>query len=168
MSPRKIVAVLDVSETNSVFVAKQIAKTNTVLLFDRDTSVLNRVFSEIQTAHPNANVEMMICPTNASWEADVIVLSNDSVIDGNGINKIRNVATGKLVLFFENAFSSDFESYSYERLQALFPFSKVVHVCESKANPSDSFEISGNNQEAVQTVLKLLTSIGLKASAKKN
>jgi hypothetical protein len=53
-----------------------------------------------------------------------------------------------------------------ERVQALFPFSKVVHVCESK-NPSDSFNISGNNQEAVQTVLKLLTSIGLKTSAKK-
>jgi hypothetical protein len=50
-------------------------------------------------------------------------------------------------------------------VQALFPFSKVVHVCESKANPCDS--ISGNNQEAVQTVLKLLTSIGLKTSAKK-
>jgi hypothetical protein len=29
------------------------------------------------------------------------------------------------------------------------------------------FNISGNNQEAVQTVLKLLTSIGLKTSAKK-
>ena len=168
MSPRKIVAVLGVSETNSVFVAKQIAKTNTVLLFDRDTSVLNSVFSEIQTANPNANVEKMICPTNASWEADIIVLSNDSVIDGNGINKIRNVATGKLVLFFENAFTTDVESYSYKRVKDLFPFSKVVHVCKSKANPCDSFNVSGNDQEAVQTVLKLLTSIGLKASAKKN
>ncbi|QZK90901.1 hypothetical protein K5V07_10515 [Flavobacterium sp. CHNK8] len=168
MSPRKIVAVLGLSETHSVFVAKQIAKTNTVLLFDYNAAMLNSVFSEIQTAHPNANVEMMICPTNASWEADVIVLSNDAVIDGNGINKIKNVATGKLVLFFENAFSSDFESHSSERIQALFPFSKVVHICESKAIPSDSFDISGNNQEAVQTVLKLLTSIGLKASAQKN
>ncbi|WP_158728153.1 MULTISPECIES: hypothetical protein [unclassified Flavobacterium] len=168
MSPRKIVAVLGVSETHSVFVAKQIAKTNAVLLFDSNALVLNSVFSEIKTANPNANVEKMICPTNASWEADIIVLSNDSVIDGNGINKIRNVATGKLVLFFENAFSIDVERHSYERLQALFPFSKVVHICESKANPCDSFDISGNNQEAVQTVLKLLTSIGLKTSAKKN
>jgi hypothetical protein len=168
MLPKEIVAVLGVSETNIVFVATQIAKTNAVLLFDRDTSVLNSVFSEIQTAHPNANVEKMICPTNASWEADIIVLSNDSVIDGNGINKIRNVATGKLVLFFENAFTTDVESYSYERAQALFPFSKVVHICESKAIPSDSFDISGNNQEAVQTVFTLLTSIGLKAIAQKN
>lgn len=167
MSPRKIVAVLGVSETNSVFVAKQIAKTNTVLLFDHNAVVLNSVFSEIQTAHPNANVEMMICPTNASWEADVIVLSNDAVIDGNGINKIINVATGKLVLFFEKDTSSDVESYSYERVQALFQFSKVVHICESKAIPSDSFDISGKNQEAVQTVFTLLTSIGLKASAQK-
>jgi hypothetical protein len=73
---------------------------------------------------------------STSWEADVIVLSNDSVIDGNGI-KIRNVATGSWFFFFENAFSSDVESYSM-RVQALFPFSKVVHVCESKANPCDS------------------------------
>jgi ketopantoate reductase len=164
MSPRKIVAVLGVSETHSVFVAKQIAKTNAVLLFDSNALVLNSVFSEIQTVHPNANVEMMICPTSASWEADIIVLSNDSVIDSNSINKIKNVATGKLVLFFENAINNDVESYSYERLQALFPFSKVVHICESKANPCDSFNVSGNDQEAVQTVLKLLTSIGFKAS----
>jgi hypothetical protein len=40
------------------------------------------------------------------------------------------------------------------RVQALFHFREVVHVCESKANPCDSFNISGNNQEAVQTVLK--------------
>jgi hypothetical protein len=51
MLPKEIVAVLGVSETNSVFVAKQIAKTNTVLLFDSNALVLNSVFSEIQTAH---------------------------------------------------------------------------------------------------------------------
>jgi hypothetical protein len=32
-------------------VAKQIAKTDTVLLFDSNALVLNSVFSEIQTAH---------------------------------------------------------------------------------------------------------------------
>jgi hypothetical protein len=53
-----------------------------------------------------------------------------------------------------------------ERVQALFPFSRSC-ACLRIKNPSDSFNISGNNQEAVQTVLKLLTSIGLKTSAKK-
>jgi hypothetical protein len=53
----------------------------------------------------------------------------------------------------------------YERVQALFPFSKVVHVCESKANPSDSFNISEKNRA---DCFEALTSIGLKTSAKKN
>jgi hypothetical protein len=49
MLPKEIVAVLGVSKPIVFFVAKQIAKTNTVLLFDSNALVLNSVFSEIQT-----------------------------------------------------------------------------------------------------------------------
>jgi predicted dinucleotide-binding enzyme len=52
---------------------------------------------------------------------------------------------------------------SYEKLQDLFPFSKVVQSFESADNSNDSLFLNGNDNEAVKTILTLFTSIGLKA-----
>ena len=161
MSNRRTFAVLGISETNSIFLAKQIAKTNPVLLFDHDAVVLNTVYSQILLEYPNANAEMMICPTNASWEADVIILSNAAASDSNLTEKIRKVATGKIVLFLEN--KKNTSGNTAEKWQDLFPFSKVIQSFESADNSNDSFFLNGNDKEAVKTILTLLTSIGLKA-----
>ena len=164
MSNRRTFAVLGVSETKSIFLAKQIAKTNPVLLFDHDAIVLNTVYSQILLEYPNAKAEIMICPTNASWEADVIILSNAAATDGNLIEKIRNVATGKIVIFLENKKNTiNFES-TLDKLQYLFPLSKVVQSFESADNSNDTFFLNGNDKEAVKTILTLFTSIGLKAN----
>ncbi|TDE07745.1 hypothetical protein [Flavobacterium sandaracinum] len=164
MSNRRTFAVLGVSETNSIFLVKQIAKTNPVLLFDHDTIILNSVYSQILLEHPNANAEMMICPTNASWEADTIILSNIAATNGNLIEKIRSVATGKIVLFLENKKNTKTSGNAAEKLQHLFPFSKVVQSFESGDSSNDSFFLNGNDKEAVRTILALFTSIGLKAN----
>ena len=164
MSNRRTFAVLGVSETNSIFLAKQIAKTNPVLLFDRDAVVLNTFYSLILSEYPNANAEMMICPTNASWEADIIILSNAAASDSNLTEKIRNVATGKIVLFLQNKKNAITNGNSDENLQDLFPFSKVVQSFISMDEVEDSVLLRGNDEEALKTILMLFTSIGLKAS----
>lgn len=164
MSNRRTFAVLGVSETNSIFLAKQIAKTNPVLLFDHDAVVLNTVYSQILLEYPNAKAEIMICPTNASWEADVIILSNAGTTDVNLIEKIRNVATGKIVLFLENKKNMNTSGNTDEKLQHLFPFSKVVQSFESADNSNDSVLLEGKDEEALKTILTLFTSIGLKAN----
>jgi predicted dinucleotide-binding enzyme len=164
MSNRRTFAVLGVSETNSIFLAKQIAKTNPVLLFDHDAVVLNTVYSQILSEYSNANAEMMICPTNASWEADVIILSNAAATDANLIEKIRNVATGKIVLFLGNKKNTNTSGNSAEKLQHLFPFSKVVQSFESAVDSNNSLFLNGNDKEAVKTILTLFTSIGLEAN----
>jgi hypothetical protein len=164
MSNRRTFAVLGVSETNSIFLAKQIAKTNPVLLFDHDAVVLNTVYSQILLEYPNANAEMMICPTNASWEADVIIISNAAATDSNLIEKIRNVATGKIVLFLENKKNTDISGNSPEKFKHLFPFSKVVQSFESADDFNNSLFLNGNDKEAVKIILTLFASIGLEAN----
>lgn len=164
MSNKRTFAVLGVSETNSIFLAKQIAKTNPVLLFDHDAVVVNTVYSQILSEYPNANAEMMICPTNASWEADTIILSNAAATDDNLIEKIRNVATGKIILFLENKKNTITSGNSPEKWQDLFPFSKIVQSFELMDEVEDSMLLKGNDKEAVKTILTLLTSIGLKAN----
>ena len=164
MSNRRTFAVLGISETKSIFLAKQIAKTNPVLLFDYDAVVLNKVHAQILLEYPKANAEMMICPTNASWEADIIILSNDAGTDDNFIKKIRRVATGKIVLVLVNEKNTiNFES-TLDKLQHLFPFSKVVQSFESMDEVEDPVLLKGNDEETLKTIWTLFTSIGLKAS----
>ena len=164
MSNRRTFAILGVSETKSIFLAKQIAKTNPVLLFDHDAVVVNEVHAQILLEYPKANAEMMICPTNASWEADIIILSNDAGTDDNFIKKIRRVATGKIVLVLVNEKNTiNFES-TLDKLQHLFPFSKVVQSLELMDEVEDSVLLKGNDEETLKTIWTLFTSIGLKAS----
>ncbi|WP_426095294.1 hypothetical protein [Flavobacterium sp. DSR2-3-3] len=164
MSNRRTFAVLGVSETKSIFLAKQIAKTNSVLLFDYDAVVLNNVYAQILLEFPKANAEMMICPTNASWEADIIILSNDAATDDNFTKKIKRVATGKIVLVLVNEKNTiDFES-TLDKLQLLFPFSKVIQSFESMDEVENSVLLKGNDEETLKTIWTLFTSIGLKAS----
>jgi predicted dinucleotide-binding enzyme len=125
---------------------------------------LNTVYSQILLEYPNAKAEIMICPTNASWEADVIILSNAGTTDVNLIEKIRNVATGKIVLFLENKKNMNTSGNTDEKLQHLFPFSKVVQSFESADNSNDSVLLKGKDEEALKTILTLFTSTGLKAN----
>lgn len=164
MTNRRTFALLGVSENNSIFLAKQIAKTNPVLLFDHDAIVLNTVYSQILSEYPNANAEVMNCPTNASWEADIIILSNAAATDGNLIEKIRNVATGKIVLFLENKKNTSTGGNTDEKWQDLFPYSKVVQSFNSMDEVEDSILLKGNDDEVLKTILTLFTSIGLQAS----
>jgi hypothetical protein len=164
MSIRTTFAVLGVSERNSVFLAKQVARTNRVLLFDKNEAILLEVHAQILSEHPKANTEIMICPINASWEADSIILSHDMATDSNLIEKIRNVATGKIVLFLVQEMNRDTIENSLVKLQYLFPFSKVVQSVESTSNSNDFFLLNGDDEEALKTIWTLFTSIGLKAN----
>ena len=164
MSNRRTFAILGVSETKSIFLAKQIAKTNPVLLFDHDAVVMNEVHAQILLEYPKANAEMMICPTNASWEADIIILSNAAGTDDNFIKKIRKVATGKIVLVLVNEKNTIHFESTLDKLQHLFPFSKVVLSFESMDEVEDYVLLKGNDEETLKTIWTLFTSIGLKAS----
>ncbi|MFV8370118.1 hypothetical protein [Flavobacterium sp. LB2R40] len=164
MSNKKTFAVIGVSEAKSLFLAKQIAKGNQVLLFDQNAATLLTVHTQILLENPAANVEMMICPTNASWEADVIVLSNYSATDSTLAEKIRKVATGKIVLVLVNEKNPIIFENSSDKLQNLYPFSKVIRSIESPNDLIDSFFLRGNDADAVKTILTLFTHIGLKTS----
>ncbi len=164
MSNRTTFAVLGVSETKSIFLAKQIAKTNTVLLFDQNTATLLEVYTEIISENPKANAEMMICPTNASWEADVILLSNDTATNAALLEKIKKVATGKIIITLGNEIEGISSASIFDELQHLFPFSKVVQSIGSSEDSDNSFVLKGNEGQTLRTVLAFFTAIGLKAS----
>ena len=164
MSNIKTVVILGVSDAKSILLAKKIAKTNAVLLFDADNRVLKKVYSQLLLENPKANLEMMNCPTNASWEADVIIFSSDAVANVNLVEKIRNVATGKAVLILGNQSSMVTFENAVADLQYLFPFSKVMQQIESVGEKNDTLLIKGNDTQALTTLATFFTDIGLKTN----
>lgn len=164
MSNKKTVALLGVSDAKSILIAKKIAETNAVLVFDADAMVLTKVYLQLLLENPKANLEMMDCPTNASWEADVIIFSCDAVVNVNLVEKIRNVATGKMILILGNQNSTITLENSSSDFQDLFPFSKVMQGIESTDENKDTLIIKGNDIQALKTLATFFTSVGLKTN----
>ncbi len=164
MSNKKTVALLGVSDAKSILIAKKIAETNAVLVFDADAMVLTKVYLQLLLENPKANLEMMDCPTNASWEADVIIFSCDAVVNVNLLEKIRNVATGKMILVLGNQNSTITLENSSSDFQYLFPFSKVMQGIESTDENKDTLIIKGNDIQALTTLATFFTSVGLKTN----
>ncbi|WP_343304322.1 hypothetical protein AAHN97_22360 [Chitinophaga niabensis] len=90
--------------------------------------------------------ELMDCPIEASWEADIIVLAAQPE---EMAEKIRAVAVQKIVL----------SNGSLETWQTLLPHSKVVAF--SNLSPAQRvINISGDDGEALYTTAELLRSVG--------
>lgn len=159
MSNRKTVAILDVSNNNAILLATHFAQEHAVLLFDTDQKLLSRIYAQLLLENPNAQVEPMCCPTNASWEADIIVVSANAFANESLIQQIRKVSTGKIVLILESV-TDEKNKNSY--FEDLFPFSKVIYCCEEKADAMATFSLKGNDVQALATLVTFFTTIGLK------
>ena len=159
-------------------IAKALAKgPYRLLLFAHDQQKLESLKEEITKASPAADLDCVGCPADASWEADVIIPAIPYEAEKDVAEKIRTVATQKIVVSIANPLN---ESYSglttaagtsaAEELQKLLPASKVVKAFNTTyaadfAQPSingqqvDAF-IAGNDAEAIEVVKGLVTTAG--------
>jgi predicted dinucleotide-binding enzyme len=124
-----------------------------------------------------AEVEVLDCPTNASWEADVIILAVPYQAEKEIAEKIREVANQKVVISIANPLNETFDGLvtapgtsAAEELQKLLPGSKVVKAFNTTfaadfATPVidgkqvDAF-VAGNDEEAVNIVTELVKTAG--------
>ena len=119
LSKSGIVSLLSITDQNNV-----------VLLFDYNLEVLNDVFFINHLKNYNKKVEVMSCAINASWEADIIVISNAYLRNKDLVRQIKMVATGKVVIVLLDKKNQYHESINPEAMLALFPFSKVLFITE--------------------------------------
>ncbi len=162
MFNRKTVAIIGLSVANIFILATKIAQENAVLLFDHDASVVNKMFLQLRSENPNATVEVMTCPINASWEADIIVLANYYLEQANLIHQIKKVATGKSIVILMAEEEKNKAAEYRDSFQDLFTFSKIICVFVSDKDNHDCFVFEANNEEPLQTNLTFFTTIGLK------
>jgi len=115
----------------------------------------------LQATHPKYEVEAVQCSFEATWEADVIILTLPCTDREKIANKIRDVATQKIVVTVNT---------SMKELHDLLPNSKIVQAftdinVEAFNLPFDekkqiSCIVRGTDKEALKTVAELVKTIG--------
>ena len=161
MNTKQTIAIIGASGNMGSAISKSLSKGNYRLL----------LFSAA------ADLEALECPTDASWEADVIILAVPFQAEKELAEKIREVANQKIVISIANPLNEAYDGLvtspdtsAAEELQKLLPNAKVVKAFNTTfaadfitpvidGKQVDSF-IAGNDEEALQTISELVTTAG--------
>ena len=178
MATKKTIAIIGASGNMGSAIAKSLAKSQyRLLLFAKEENKLKTILTEIKTANKSADVEVMACAADASWEADIIIAAVPFAAEKELAEKIRQVATGKIVISISNPLNktytglvTDSNTSSAEELQKLLPYSKIIKAFNTTfagdfsqplidGKTVDAF-IAGNDEEALETVSDVVRSTG--------
>jgi len=178
MNTKQTIAIIGATGSMGSAIAKSLAKGNyRLLLKSSSQEKLSQLVAEIQTQTPGADVEAMACPKDASWEADIIIPAVPYSAQKEVAEKIKEVANQKIVISIANPLNESYDglvtapdSSAAEELQQLLPHAKVVKAFNTTfaadfATPvidgkqTDAF-IAGNDADAVQTVVELVSTAG--------
>jgi len=178
MNTKQTIAVIGASGNMGSAISKSLSKGNyRLLLFSNEKEKIEALVNEIKNSHAAADLEALECPTDASWEADVIILAVPFQAENELAEKIREVANQKIVISIANPLNETYDDLvttpdtsAAEKLQKLLPNSKVVKAFNTTfaadfstpvidGKQVDSF-IAGNDEEALQTISELVTTAG--------
>ena len=174
---KKTIAIIGATEMMGTAIAKNLSKAGYRLLLigDHDEK-LQSLVAEIKHTVPSADIECLQCLIDASWEADIIVLALPWGVERKIAERIREVATQKIVIICscqENHEQNNLITpriSTAEEVQRMLPHSKIVKTfnntlaadisrCIAAGEDIDSF-IAGNDPDAVQTVREIISNAG--------
>ena len=178
MQTKQTIAVIGASGNMGSAISKSLSKgNNRVLLFSNEKEKVESLTKEINNLNTTADVETMECPSDASWEADVIILAVPYQAEREIADEIKEVANQKIVISIANPINETYnglvtspDTSAAEELQKLLPNSKVVKAFNTtfaadfstpviNGSQVDAF-IAGNDEEAVNTVTDLVRTAG--------
>ncbi|MBO9703388.1 MAG: NAD(P)-binding domain-containing protein [Sporocytophaga sp.] len=145
-----------------------------ILLMDKDSEKCHKTYDAIFSELPNANIEILNCIHEGSWEADVIIPAVAYEVQEEVADYIKDVVTGKIVISIINPLNEDKSklltspfSSAAEELQKYLPYSKVVKAFNT-IFPSDFKNqmnadcfLAGDDEIAVATVSALIKESGM-------
>jgi hypothetical protein len=132
------IAIIGATEESGIFLAKQLAERFSILLFDEETEKLLILHDQMSRIEPLANVELMNCVRDASWEADVIIVLGYCCTSKEIANTIQKFATGKIVILIAEEDYPISTLTLFGNLQPLLPHSKLARVSRGKTNGTDT------------------------------
>ena len=178
MQTKQTIAIIGATGNMGSAISASLAKGNyRLLLKGSKQEELNALVADIKIKYAAADVEAAVCPTDASWEADIIILAVPFAAEKEIAEKIKEVANQKIVISIANPLNETYnglvtapDTSAAEELQKQLPNSKVVKAFNTTfaadfASPViagkqvDAF-IAGDNEEALQTVSDLVSTAG--------
>lgn len=152
---KQTVAIIGAGEPDGSILALMFARAGCrLLLSDRDPQRARGVLSEIRRSNPAPDAEVLECARISSWEADIIVVAAPFAAREEVIEKIREVANGKIVAAVVSSRSA---ADLYARA---LPHSRFVGL--SCAGPG--YTLSSEDKDALETVRLLMDRSGLVAT----
>jgi len=159
MAYKNTIAIIGAANTLGAIIAKGIAHTNNRLLLMDDGCIdqLTNLKNEIVQLHNDAEIELLHCCKDASWEADTIIVAID--IDKHTVtaNTIKEVATCKTIISF--SWNENLEN----ELQKILVNSKVINVVLSKnldTAGNINAAVFGKDKEALQIAVEIIKILG--------
>ncbi len=129
-----------------------------LLLMSNDDNQLNQVANHIKEISPQTEIETIDCLKDGCWEADIIFLAVPYEDIKEVVERMKEVATQKIVVCISGNTSDRFPFPMTQQLQQLLPYSKIVTAFKN-LNTSEAF-IAGNDPEAVETISNILKKAG--------
>ncbi|RYY20804.1 MAG: NADP oxidoreductase [Sphingobacteriaceae bacterium] len=178
MKTKQTIAILGATGNMGSGIAQTLSKgNNRLLLFAGQADKVETLVNQIRTENPSADVEALDCSTNASWEADVIILAVPYAAQQELAAKIKDVVNQKIVISIANPLNETYDGMvtapdtsAAEELQKLLPNAKVIKAFNTvfaadfsspviNGKQADAF-IAGNDAEALETVTELVGTAG--------
>ena len=178
MSTKQTIAIIGATGNMGSALAKTLSKgNNRLLLFANNQEKVKALVDDIKSSNKKADVEGIECPTNASWEADIIVMAVPYTAEKEIATRIKEVANQKVVISISNPLNENYDALvtppdtsAAEELQKLMPNSKVVKAFNTVfASVFTTPEIdgkqvdvliAGNDGNAMVTVSELVQTAG--------
>lgn len=167
----QVIAIIGASENKGGDLVKILARLQSrLLLHGADFHRLSILINEIKGEYPDTAVEIVGSAVDASWEADIIIITLTLQAKSEILAQIKTVSTQKIVIVLSDQESDPDGNLSAEELQNLLPYSKIVQLfdprlaagfspCSELNNVPDVF-ITGNDKGALHTVSIILKLVG--------
>lgn len=152
---KQTIAIIGVgSDMGSAIATKLAAGNYRLLLFDTSLEPLKSLAKEIRTEHKEADLDIMDCPHDSCWEADIIILAVPVQEQKPIADKIRPVATQKIVVSLSDSSYRASPDYMYtyvaagiKKLQEWLPHSNIVEAL-NVAPPEDIGQVQADEKRS--------------------
>jgi NADPH-dependent F420 reductase len=175
---KQTIAIIGAAGTMGSGIARNLAKArHRILLAGSKKDKLTELLADIKADTLTADVAILECSHEASWEADVIIPAVPYSAQAEVAAKIKDVVTGKIVISIVNPLNATYDGLvtdpttsGAEELARFLPHSRVVKAFNTVFAPDfktpnvggktvDCF-VAGDDEDAVATVVQLVKDAG--------
>lgn len=173
MKIKEIIAIIGATTDQGAFIAGNMSQHNyRLILMSSDAEKLGALKAGLLKPGTKAIIDSTDCAKDSSWEADIIIITSPDEAERQIAEKIKDVATGKIVISISNPLNENHRepvtpssTSAAEELQKLLPNSKVVKAFAADSSPVLNGEqvdalIAANNGYALEAVMKIMADAG--------